>query len=99
LLSDVLHHVPDELRLPILTAIEECLALGGVFLFKDWERRTTPIHWLGYAADRWLTGDRIHFLRMHEARALIERALPHGVIAASERIRPWRNNYAMLITT
>jgi 2-polyprenyl-6-hydroxyphenyl methylase/3-demethylubiquinone-9 3-methyltransferase len=97
-LSDVLHHVPDGLRAGILEAIGDALAPGGAFLFKDWERRATPIHWLCYASDRWLTGDRIRYLREDEAHRLVTSALPGGRIAETARIRPWDSNFAMLVT-
>jgi SAM-dependent methyltransferase len=97
LLSDVLHHVPEALRPGILDAVREALAPGGVFLFKDWEFSTTPIHWLCHAGDRWLTGDKVRYLRKGEASELIDASLPDAMVAANARIRPWRNNFAMLI--
>src|SRR5271156_710820 len=61
-LSDVLHHVPAESRQSILDAIRTALAPRGTLVFKDWQRNSSPIHWLSYASDRWLTGDRISYM-------------------------------------
>lgn len=95
ILSDVVHHVPQQLREEILAAVRACVAPGGVFLFKDWTRTTTPIHWVCHAGDRWLTGDRVSYLSKPQAEALLLRAF--GRPAEAEAwIRPWRNNFALL---
>lgn len=95
LLSDVVHHVPVPLREEILAAVSDCVAPGGVFLFKDWKRSATPIHWLCHGGDRWLTGDRVSYLTDDEAEAMLERAFGKPPEARGW-IRPWRNNFAML---
>jgi 2-polyprenyl-3-methyl-5-hydroxy-6-metoxy-1,4-benzoquinol methylase len=96
ILSDVLHHVPLALREEILAAVRACIAPGGVLLFKDWERTATPIHWLCHAGDRWLTGDRVSYLRKPQAEAMLTRAFGRPPIVAQAWVRPWRNNFAML---
>jgi len=97
ILSDVLHHVPIALREELLTAVHSTLAPEGRLFFKDWERRFTPIHWLGYASDRWITGDRIHYLRKQEAAELIAGTFGPDSIIAEARVRPWNNNFAFLV--
>jgi len=97
MLSDVLHHVPIALREELLIAVHSTLASGGRLFFKDWERRSTPIHWLGYASDRWITGDRIHYLRKQEAADLIAKTFGPNSIIAEARVRPWNNNFAFLV--
>ncbi|HET7605934.1 MAG TPA: methyltransferase [Sphingomicrobium sp.] len=95
ILSDVIHHVPVPLREEILAAVRTCVAPGGVFLFKDWKRTATPIHWLCHAGDRWLTGDRVSYLTKPQAEAMLIRAF--GRPAEAEAwVRPWRNNFALL---
>jgi 2-polyprenyl-6-hydroxyphenyl methylase/3-demethylubiquinone-9 3-methyltransferase len=96
ILSDVVHHVPPPLRDEILAAVRACVAPGGVLLFKDWERTATPIHWLCHATDRWLTGDRVSYLRKAEAKAMLTRAFGRPPVEAEAWVRPWRNNFAML---
>jgi len=96
ILSDVVHHVPLSLREEILAAVRACVAPGGVLLFKDWERTATPIHWLCHAGDRWLTGDRVSYLRKPEAKAMLTRAFGRPPVVAEAWVRPWRNNFAML---
>ncbi len=97
ILSDVLHHVPDELRQGLIDSIQATLAPGGSFVFKDWERAYTPIHWLCYASDRWLTGDRISYMSRAEMRARLESSFGSPALIAEARVSPWRNNLAMLI--
>jgi SAM-dependent methyltransferase len=96
-LADVLHHVPLESRAGVLDAIKVALAPRGVFVFKDWERTYTPIHWLGYASDRWLTGDRIQYLSRVEMRERLTQSFGTASLQAEARVPPWRNNIAMLV--
>jgi len=96
-MCDVLHHIPPQLRPDIIAAARKLLAPGGSFLFKDWERRSTPIHWIAFAADRWLTGDRVQFVTEGEAAALLASQFDATGAKASFRVRPWRNNFALLM--
>jgi 2-polyprenyl-6-hydroxyphenyl methylase/3-demethylubiquinone-9 3-methyltransferase len=97
LLSDVLHHVPAEFRQDLLAAIRARLAPRGTFVFKDWRRSRTPIHWLCYASDRWLTGDRVGFMTGEEMRARLARIFGERSLIDETRIGPWSNNIAMLV--
>ena len=97
-LADVLHHVPDSMRQDLLDSIRTLMAPGASFVFKEWERNHTPIYWLCYLSDRWLTGDRIRFMRRGELRRLISNSFGKRAAVAEERIRPWRANLATLVT-
>jgi 2-polyprenyl-3-methyl-5-hydroxy-6-metoxy-1,4-benzoquinol methylase len=96
MLSDVLHHVPPPLRPELLAAVRATVAPGGALIFKDWERTAAPIHWLCHAGDRWLTGDRVRYLRKLDAEAMLADAFGGPAVVAQARVRPWRNNFAML---
>jgi SAM-dependent methyltransferase len=96
-LCDVLHHVPVAFRQELLDAIRATLAPGGAFVLKEWERTSTPIHWLGYASDRWVTGDRIHYMTRDEARERLARGFGETALVAEARFAPWRNNIAALV--
>jgi 2-polyprenyl-6-hydroxyphenyl methylase/3-demethylubiquinone-9 3-methyltransferase len=95
-LSDVMHHIPDELRGEVLAAIGRALAPGGRFILKDWSKSATPIHWLCHGGDRWLTGDRVAHLSPSEAKLLVAQHVPGLQPVGEGRIRPWRNNYALV---
>ena len=97
-LSDVIHHIPAELRAGVLDAIGQALAPGGRFVLKDWSSSATPIHWLCHGGDRWLTGARVAHLSPAEAKSLVTRHVPKLQPVGEERIRPWRNNYAILFS-
>lgn len=97
ILSDVLHHVPTDLRQSLLESIKAALAPGGSFVFKDWERNLAPIHWCSYAADRWMTGDRISYLSREQMRNCLTTTFGHSSLVAEERVRPWCNNIATLV--
>ena len=96
-MCDVLHHVPPPMRADILTAARQLLAPGGSFVFKDWGRTMTPIHWIAYAADRWLTGDRVRFLKPREAEALLSSTGNGLAVRDRTTIKPWRNNFVFLM--
>jgi 2-polyprenyl-3-methyl-5-hydroxy-6-metoxy-1,4-benzoquinol methylase len=97
ILSDVLHHVPAPLRQGLFDAIRATLAPGGVFVFKDWERSFTPFHWLCYAADRWITGDRVHYMKRTEMREGLARSFGQCALLEEARITPRWNNLAILV--
>lgn len=97
-LSDVLHHVPPQKRESLLRSIHSVLKKGGTFAVKDWHRNPfKPIHWITYGSDRFLTGDRVSYLKRGEARQLVENIFGEGSIAAETSIRPWNNNYAFRV--
>ncbi len=94
-LADVFHHVPAPARASLLAAIAALLAPGGVLAFKDWARDRSPIYYAAYAADRWLTGDRIAYLTPTEARAALCPVFGTESVLEECVIGPWRNIYAM----
>jgi 2-polyprenyl-3-methyl-5-hydroxy-6-metoxy-1,4-benzoquinol methylase len=96
-LSDVLHHVPLELRQGLLDAVRTALAPKGTFVFKDWQRNYTPIHWLCYASDRWLTGDRISYMTRNEMRERLAITFGEDALVGEARVGPWWNNIATLV--
>jgi 2-polyprenyl-3-methyl-5-hydroxy-6-metoxy-1,4-benzoquinol methylase len=96
-LSDVLHHVPLELRQGLLDAVRTALAPKGTLVFKDWQRNRAPIHWLCYASDRWLTGDRISYMTRTEMRERLSLAFGEAALVAEARVAPWWNNIATLV--
>jgi 2-polyprenyl-3-methyl-5-hydroxy-6-metoxy-1,4-benzoquinol methylase len=96
-LSDVLHHVPIGLRQALLDAIGTALAPRGVLIFKDWERNFSLIHWMGYASDRWLTGDRISYMSRDEMRESLARSFGETALVDEARVRPRWNNLATLV--
>jgi 2-polyprenyl-6-hydroxyphenyl methylase/3-demethylubiquinone-9 3-methyltransferase len=96
-LSDVMHHVTVEHRQSMLDAVRTTLTPGGTFVFKDWERNNTPIHWMCYASDRWLTGDRIVYMQREEMRRRLAHSFGDAALVAEARLSPWHNNLAMLV--
>lgn len=96
-LCDVLHHVPLDLRQSLLDAIRTTLAPHGVLIFKKWERSRTPIHWLCFASDRWLTGDRVAFMTRAEMRRQLMLSFGEAALDAEMTLAPWRNNVATVV--
>lgn len=93
MVSDVVHHIPAAQRAPFLREVARTLVPGGRLVIKDWERSFSPIHWMCFARDRWLTGDRIAFLTANEMRKLVTEAVPGFVCESESRIAPWKNNF------
>lgn len=96
-LSDVMHHVPGEFRQGLLDAIRRALAPGATLVFKDWQRSYTPIHWLSYVSDRWLTGDRISYMTHSEMYSRLTQSFGEAALVGEARIGPWWNNLAFLV--
>jgi ubiquinone/menaquinone biosynthesis C-methylase UbiE len=97
ILSDVLHHVPPIHRRDMLDSVRVVLADQGTLVFKDWERNVSPIHFLGYASDRWLTGDRISYMSRDEMRDILVRSFGENSLIAEARVEPRWNNLATLV--
>jgi SAM-dependent methyltransferase len=98
ILSDVLHHVPTGLRASLLQAIGRALAPGGIFVFKDWVRDGSLIHWACEASDRYLTGDDVSYLTADEMRDMLGRHFGPTALRQERRVRPWSNNLAVLVS-
>lgn len=98
ILSDVVHHIPKDQRQEVLNAVSRCVAPNGHFVLKDWARKPTPIHWLCYASDRWLTGDKIAYLTPPEMKQLAADAAPTLQAEGEYSIGPWSNNFALVFS-
>ena len=94
-ICDVLHHVPRKERHDLLRAARDSLSPGGWLIVKDWEPTPTLPHWLAYASDRYLTGDRVDFPSAAALRGLLSDVCGQRGIKAEVRIPPWRNNLAL----
>jgi SAM-dependent methyltransferase len=97
LLADVLHHVPNAKRLCLLEDTKKAMKPNGRLVFKDWLISKGPIHWICSGSDRYLTGDTVSYFRIEEARSLLEAGFGKNAIQATGHIRPWRNNFVMLV--
>lgn len=90
---DVVHHVPEELRVPILTDAAKLTAPGGMVAVKDWERGKGIAHLMAYTADRYVSGDKtVRFPARDELQAMIADGLPEFSVVCEARIPPRRNN-------
>lgn len=96
-LADVLHHVSRENHQPLLQGIRRVLRPGGRLVVKEWERIPGVPHALAWLGDRFLTGDRVHFLRAAQLRELVESVFGSGCIEREIRIRPKRNNLVLFV--
>lgn len=99
LINDVLHHVPDEIREEILVAARTLLAPGGSLIFKDWDRRSSPIHAMCYIADVYVGGDKnVRYMPKSEQRKLLKGVFGEDAVLDEASIRPWKHNCAFLVT-
>jgi 2-polyprenyl-6-hydroxyphenyl methylase/3-demethylubiquinone-9 3-methyltransferase len=98
-LADVIHHVPVRLRRPLLESARLALAPQGRMVFKDWSRRRNAAHAACFVADRYLTGDDVSYLSEDELRTLAKEVFGNDALLAECHIGPWRNNFAMLLSS
>jgi 2-polyprenyl-6-hydroxyphenyl methylase/3-demethylubiquinone-9 3-methyltransferase len=96
-LADVLHHAAPPLRRSLLEGVRRVLRPRGLFVLKEWERRANFPHALAWLSDRFVTGDRVEFLRDSELRRLVEDVFGTGCVEKDVRIRPHSNNLALFV--
>jgi len=96
-ISNVIHHIPIRMHKEVLTDIKKLLRLsGGYVIIVEWQRIMTPIHFLAYFSDRYISGERVQYYTVDELRKLIEEIFGQGCIRFETRIRPWLNNIMFL---
>ncbi|MBR0674347.1 methyltransferase [Neoroseomonas soli] len=98
ILCDVLHHVPQGARTPLLLAIRRALAPGGLFVLKEWAPSLSLQHLLCATSDRVLTGDRVSYLKTSGTSSLLASVFDATLIQLSPRtIAPHANNYVFFV--
>lgn len=98
LMCDVLHHVPWDQHITLLRQASQMLKPGGVMVLKDWLPLDNMVHLLAEFSDRVLTGDNVRFGSELYFRQLLENVFGKGSIEEQTWIRPWRNNFAFLVS-
>jgi 2-polyprenyl-3-methyl-5-hydroxy-6-metoxy-1,4-benzoquinol methylase len=96
-LSDVMHHVPGNLRYSLLGAIRQAMAPEGSLIFKDWIISATPIHWLCETSDRYLTGDDVSYFTPQGMDNLLAETFGREAIRRKGAVKPWNNNVALWV--
>jgi 2-polyprenyl-6-hydroxyphenyl methylase/3-demethylubiquinone-9 3-methyltransferase len=99
IMSDVVHHIPPDLRGEVIEAVGRAMAPDARFILKDWDKTPSLIHWISHASDRWLTGDRIVHVKPAQAKRLVEDSIPALRMVAEGSVQPWRNNYALVFAS
>jgi 2-polyprenyl-6-hydroxyphenyl methylase/3-demethylubiquinone-9 3-methyltransferase len=97
IIGDVLHHVPRTEREGLLQHAAMLLAPGGVLIFKEWVRQRTLAYLMGYCADRFITGDQVHYMREEELKNLATGVFGATSIRSQFRVPPWNCNLALVI--
>lgn len=96
LVCDVMHHAPPAAQLALWKAARRlaCKA-GGRLVLKEWLRTRAPIYYLGWASDRFITGDHIRYRpRGH----WLEDCLAQGWAVEQEwSLAPWKTNHAFVL--
>jgi 2-polyprenyl-3-methyl-5-hydroxy-6-metoxy-1,4-benzoquinol methylase len=91
---DVIHHVPHELRDAVLSDVRALTAPGGHYAIKEWEPTRGPVHLACYAADRYITGDRISHVPPADMQARLAELLGDELVLEA-RVPPHRHNYLL----
>lgn len=95
-LCDVLHHIDACRRRETIAAAADLLRPGGHLVIKEWMHTRSPIFWLGWISDRFITGDRVTYQRA--GAWMDEAAAAAGQLELLHRwcLRPWRCNQALV---
>jgi SAM-dependent methyltransferase len=97
IVCDVMHHVPTEARRGLWQAAETLVKRGGRIVFKEWLKNPAPIYWIGWASDRFITGDRIQYETRETWMSQIEEGTsPWGVVSEMQ-LSPWKTNHAFVL--
>lgn len=97
IINDVMHHIPWDMHEPILEHVKSALKPGGYLILKDWNRNYSPIYFICYFMDRFITGDRVRYKTTLELQDLLRSIFGVESIKSEATIRPWSNNIAFLI--
>lgn len=89
---DVIHHVPEQLRESLLRDVRELTSPGGHYAIKEWEPARGPSHLACWAADRFITGDRIKHVPSDMLRSRLANWFGDELVLEA-RIPPHRHNY------
>lgn len=96
---DVVHHLPEELRVPVLRDAAALTTADGVVAVKDWERGRGLAHLLAFTADRYITGDKtVRFPSYDELRSYLAEGLPGFEVVCETRVPPRRNNVLFVLS-
>lgn len=95
--SDVMHHVALHERKGLLRDAARAARPGALLVLKDWERRPSLVHALNWFSDRVISSSWASYLTVAELEALVMGALPGARILACPRLRPWVNNFALVV--
>jgi len=96
-LADVIHHVPHKSRQSMLSAIKQAMSANASLVFKDWVPSASPVHWLCFLSDRYLTGDDVSYCTMDGIKALLTNTFGSEAIRRIDTLRVRRNNIAVLV--
>lgn len=92
-LCDVLHHVAEAQREPLLGEAAALTAPGGTVAVKEWAHRGGVGTMVAYGADRWVSGDAtVRFMPDAELDGMLARALPGWAVTCEAWIPPRRAN-------
>jgi 2-polyprenyl-3-methyl-5-hydroxy-6-metoxy-1,4-benzoquinol methylase len=91
-ICDVLHHVPKQDIPSLLRSVAQMMKPGGTLVIKEWQKKWNLIYLLGYFSDRWITGDRICYLRIIDWEKLLGDIFGQSAIKEEFFVPPWSNN-------
>ena len=98
IIGDVMHHIPWEEHPGIFQASAQALRPGGTLIVKEWIRDGNPVYWLGYASDRYVSGERIRYGTRDEWLAAFRREFGPTALQGEFSIAPWSCNQAFVLS-
>jgi 2-polyprenyl-3-methyl-5-hydroxy-6-metoxy-1,4-benzoquinol methylase len=92
-IGDVLHHIDaDADRASLLRTASSLLKAGGTLIVKEWERRLSAQYFVGWFADRVITGDKVRYMSAQDSLSLIQSAVGNLHVLKSGKLPPGRCN-------
>jgi hypothetical protein len=92
-----MHHVPWSMHEEFLTYAGKSLKPNGYIVLKDWRKNNSPIHYLCYLLDLYITGDKVKHKTTEQFRDMIYKLFGKQSIILESTVRPWKNNIVFLI--
>jgi 2-polyprenyl-3-methyl-5-hydroxy-6-metoxy-1,4-benzoquinol methylase len=93
IVSDVMHHIPKDIRREFLKSIHGTLKLNGILLIKDVEPGSIS-SFLNYCADTYISGDKnVAHISRQDLISLVEKSLPSHQVEEIDLYRKNKPNY------
>ena len=97
IICDVMHHIPWDEHVEILSCARKTLKPSGQLVLKEWENLGNLINAVSLFAELYITGDDVRYGVADDWRNLLHKVFGPNSIQQETHFGPWRNNIAFLV--